>query len=68
MKRISLNQVNKALKAKGVSTELVKGDGYFYFIGKEVEHNATTSVYVYRLNELSLDGWLNEFSSMAASK
>ena len=38
-----------------------KGDGYFYFANGEYEEWNSTGVYVYRLNELSLERWVEEW-------
>jgi len=50
--------VNKAIKHLG-DIELVKGSGYFYFVGGSVDVNAD-GVYVYSLNELPLERWIEE--------
>jgi hypothetical protein len=57
---LRISTVNRALQAEGIDAELVRGDGYFYFVGPDVELASTTSVMVYRLNQLSLSGWLYE--------
>ena len=54
--------VNKAIAHLG-KIELVKGEGYFYFIGDDVNVWAE-SVYVYRLNELTLERWIEEAKSV----
>ena len=55
---ITLRTVNKAIAHLG-DIELVKGNGYFYFVGEDVNVWAE-GVYVYRLNELSLERWIEE--------
>ena len=55
---ITLRTVNKAIAHFG-DIELVKGNGYFYFVGEDVNVWAE-GVYVYRLNELSLERWIEE--------
>lgn len=57
---LRLSTVNKELKRLGYKYELVKGEGYFYFVG---EDNDLTSVYVYTLNDLTLDRWVEELES-----
>lgn len=66
-KRINIKTVNKKLKEEGMSIELIKGEGYFYFFpipeASEEYHNAVvglehTSVYVYKLNDQTLEQWL----------
>lgn len=61
---LTLNRINKLLP-DGV--ELVKGDGYFYFVGDCFEVDQSTSVYVFKLNDLSEKDWLNEFNSLLKS-
>ena len=63
---LSLKKVNKALAAEGLKMELVKGAGYFYFLGEDVDL-AREGVYVYRLNELSLETWIEEAKSRKIS-
>jgi len=55
---ISIPAVNRAIAHLG-DIELVKGNGYFYFAGDTVSVWAE-SVYVYRINELSLERWIEE--------
>lgn len=62
---LTTKQVVKAIKAKfGVDVEMYKGNGYYYFEGDCVDGCQSTSVYVNTLNQLSLEQWLFEFSSM----
>lgn len=63
---IQLTTVNTEIAKRGISAELVKGEGYFYFIGDAVEHADTSSVYVNSLNELSLDRWMEELADFVA--
>lgn len=56
---LTLKKVNDAIKAAGIKAELVKGKGYFYFVGSEVRDDAD-GVYVYSLNELDLARWIEE--------
>lgn len=57
---LTLKAVNKAIAAAGGKEQLVKGAGYFYFVNVG-KHNAPSSgVYVYRLNQLTLQRWLHE--------
>jgi exopolyphosphatase/pppGpp-phosphohydrolase len=63
MTRLTMKKVNAAIKAAGGgSVELVKGDGYFYFAGGESEEWNSTGVYVYTLNELTLERWVEEWT------
>lgn len=59
---MKLATINKELAKLGHSAELVKGGGYFYFIGDDIAEGQIDSVYVYKLNELSLSQWLEEAS------
>ena len=65
---ITLKSVNKSIKSLGYDAELIKGDGYFYFIGTDVTEWEGSSVMVYRLNELSLDSWIEELRSLLIVK
>jgi hypothetical protein len=59
--KLTLKKVNKELKKQGYDTKLVKGEGYFYFVGKEAWDFKCQSVYVFRLNDLSLEQWVKEY-------
>lgn len=59
--RLTLKAINKALKEKGYSTELVRGNDYFYFTGEEASRFFFSGVYVARLNELTLEQWVQEY-------
>lgn len=61
---LTLNRINKILP-DGI--ELVKGVGYFYFVGECFKCNQSTSVYVFRLNDLSEQEWLSELNSLLNS-
>lgn len=56
---ISIKQVNKLLPE---GYELVKGKGYFYFSGNDALDWETSSVYVYKISDLPLERWLEEFN------
>jgi hypothetical protein len=59
---LTLKKVNAELTRAGIRAELVKGDGYFYFVGQDVELAQEQGVYggVSRLNNLSLKQWVEE--------
>ena len=59
MKNIQLRTVNKAIASKGWNMELVKGNGYFYFIGDDASMSMS-GVYVNFLNDLTLADWITE--------
>lgn len=57
---ISIKRVNQEIaKRFGKGIALVKGSGYFYFIGESAD-TRLPSVYVNSICELSLDGWIEE--------
>lgn len=59
-------QVNKAIAALGGSEELVKGDGYCYFVGGDTENWEQASVYVPRIGDLTVEQWVDEYKSLKA--
>lgn len=62
---VTRSQVNKAITKAGVKAELVKGDGYFYFIGEDIKNGVSDGVYVYTVGELSLREWMVELAERA---
>lgn len=54
-------KVNAAIAAQGYKAELIKGDGYFYFVGDDVRIDAP-SVYTYRLTDFTVEQWMAEFA------
>lgn len=56
---LTLNRVNKEIAARGLDMELCKGKDYFYFWGNHASTDMP-GVYTYRLNDLTLDRWLEE--------
>ena len=65
---LTLKRVNKRLSQLGLNVELVKGDGYFYCIGDDVEGAYSTSIFTYRLNDLDMERWVSEVRSIIESK
>ena len=61
---ITYKKLNRILREIDPTAELIKGNGYHYFVGNSVERAYTTSVMVNTLNSLSLDQWINEFLSL----
>lgn len=57
---LTLRQINDAIRDRGIRAVLMKGRGYFYFSGPDVELASSTSVWVYQLNELTLPQWMAE--------
>jgi hypothetical protein len=54
---MNIKTVNKAIADMG-GIVLHKGDGYFYFIGDNVDFSA--GVYVNSINSLTLEQWIEE--------
>jgi len=62
----TLNKINAALVVGGHQERLFRGKGYFYFSDGNTPNWPATSVCVYRLNELTLEQWLEEHASLKA--
>lgn len=62
-RRFQIRTVNKAIADTGL--ELVRGEGYFYFVGDGSENLYTDSVMVYRINHLRLETWIKIAKSYA---
>lgn len=61
---MGIKQFNKQIADKGIAAELVKGDGYFYFVGEAIdETKVDSSVMVYAFRHLTLDQWWEELRS-----
>ena len=60
--RLALKTINKEIQKHFPQLELVKGEGYFYFISDDVDIYGldSTSIYCYKLNDLSLNSWISE--------
>jgi hypothetical protein len=57
----TLKKVNAELTRADIRADLVKDDGYFYFVGQDVELAQEQGVYgVFLLNNLSLEQWVEE--------
>lgn len=67
MARLTINNINAALKDAGFDAELVRGNGYFWFDSEESISWYTSSVYVYRLNHLGdVEKWVDKYRAMKA--
>jgi len=66
--KVSLTTVNSTLKQIGADETLVKGKGYFYFIGGESAEWIQQSVYVFSIKELSIEQWIAEYQNLKSSK
>lgn len=69
--RVTINNVNAALRSAGIDAELVRGDGYFWFDGPDVERAYTSSVMTAHLTSMSVEEWVargREFAEESKSK
>ncbi len=60
----TLKQVNKRLKELSIDLELVRGDGYFYVVGKDSELMYNTSIMVRKISSLTVDQWIFDIKSL----
>lgn len=59
--RFTLRTINSLIGSNAIGLELVKGDGYFYFVPRDPNVFIDSgSVMVYRLNDISAARWLDE--------
>jgi hypothetical protein len=59
--RVTINNINKALAQEGIKAEIVKGDGYFYFVGDDMDTVKEQGVYgVRNLSSLTIEQWVQE--------
>lgn len=59
--RVTINNINAALKSAGIDGEILKGQGYYYFCGPDFDLTDERGVYgVLRLGELSIERWVAE--------
>jgi len=61
----SIAQVNAFLKSKNVKERLKKGKGYFYFSEGNSYDWDSTSVYVYRIDDMTFQEWYNEYKNLS---
>lgn len=62
--RVTLARINDAIRKLGGAEQLVRGNAYFYFIDGDAAAWPASSVYVYRLNALTLDQWVEEWRTL----
>lgn len=67
MPRLTIAAVTAAIQPIAPGCELIKGEGYFYFIGPELERAREASVYVTRLTDLTLERWVAEAAQIMAT-
>lgn len=64
----TIKSINKVFQEDNLPVELVKGEGYFYFIFDAIEtHNVyeTKSIYTVRLSDMTKDRWIDEGRTFA---
>ena len=61
---LTLPGLNKKIQALGIKAELVKGNGYFYFSGDDVQYAFCASVCVFRINHLDEKQWLDSLKEI----
>lgn len=65
--RITINNINKELKRLGHKEEIVRGEGYFYFIGGGAHcWSEGSSVLTCQLTSFSVARWIEIFEDMKA--
>lgn len=62
-KRITTATVNRAIAERGGKEILINGKGYFYFWEGDAPDWQSSSVYVCRLNDLTLEQWIAEWEA-----
>lgn len=64
MNNLRLATVNNAIQELESGWELVKGEGYFYWAHPtDMSYLDCETVSVYKLNDYSLDRWIEEFKN-----
>jgi len=58
--RVTMNNINKAIKAAGHDEQIFKGRGYFYFVEGESSNWPATMVMTCHLTDLTVDQWVRE--------
>lgn len=57
---MKMNTISKHFQDRNIPLELVKCEGYFYFVFDDKIHFHTKSIYVAHLNQLSVEQWIQE--------
>ena len=57
---LTIKHIDRAFKDCSLPVVLRRGKGYFYLVYDDGDYLETHSVYVYRLNQLTLDNWIDE--------
>lgn len=58
MSRATIKAVNRAVSRAGIPLELVRGDGYHYWVFDDGRRFETASVYVCYTNTVSVERWV----------
>ena len=64
----SCEDVNRELRARGKAEQLVKGRGYFYFADGEAATWPSSSVLAYRLDQLTIRQFLDEYDRLSTAR
>jgi transcriptional regulator len=62
-KNLTLKYLNEKIAAP-LGVELVKGEGYFYLLGDIMAHASQSGIYVYKINDLTFDGWKDSIEEL----
>jgi hypothetical protein len=62
---LTVAKLNAELKRRGILERLRRGRGYHYFVEGRAHAWYTSSVYVYRVDSLSVDEWIAERDLLA---
>jgi len=62
--RVTIKTIQNELQRRGEDVHLEKGDGYFYFRGKEPDNWLDKTVRVATLSSLTLEQWVAEYERL----
>jgi len=65
MSQLTIKAINKELKKRGYEEKIARGYGYFYFYDGNAASWYQSGTYISRLNDLTLEGWINERQNLA---
>jgi hypothetical protein len=66
--KLTTKKINKAVQEIEAGWELEKGNGYFYWVHPtDMSYLDLATVAVYKLNDFTLDRWLEEFKGRKPS-
>lgn len=64
----STTTINAALRKRGISEEVYRGNGYFFFSDGLASEWPSSSVYVMRPEALTIGGWLMEWHRLSGRR